>query len=237
MCEKIDNRIRYRFVMTPSMSPMGSENVAKSINALKMLEGFSLVKSEEKYDFRYREKGKVKCLIQISEEGFLVSTMTEEEVKKGQWQKWYQEIASVLGAKLEWTGQNLNIMAVIHEYRIPHQTGNNYNFLRDALLIESNYFKIIEGMERLVNIELKAQGSLDDADLLIKITSNQTRAEILQDGLDDEDNNLIFEFHAIKTDIRCKDSLEKLAVDLEMILDEWLKKNRVIEKLAEIVKK
>jgi len=222
MAETVVPETVYRMVLNPRM-PSSPEANKKCLVALTKLAEFSLeVHDTEKEEIEYRRysEGKMTCKLRLSRDGVSVRT-TDEQVSRDEWLAWSSEILDLVGPAMGWRGHDLAILAVVHDLKFP-KTGNNYEFLRDALLQDSQLHRMI-GKLTLYDLDIRIQGPISPSiDLFLKITSNQNRSEIMGGALDDEDNRLSLALHAVRMDPREADDLVTLVGEQESLLDEWL---------------
>lgn len=80
----------------------------------------------------------------------------------------------------------------------------------------------------LTDIEVEAKARVTSMDLIIRITSSQSSSEVLERAFDDTGNRVIYEFHAVRTDIKSDSDVGTLAIEQEKNLEDWLRATDII---------
>lgn len=224
-----NEEVQYQMMLSPRI-PLDMRDYKGCIAGFTHLPGFTQGdRGEGKIEYKYLVNGRRKCRLLVTRENLTIETYGDG-VCKEDWRKWRESILEIVGEGMEWVGQDIALLAIVHKYRFQKREGNNYEFLRDTLLGSSNTQSLFSDLP-LLDLDLTLRGRLTDKfNLLINVTSNQTSTEILDGALDDDDNEIIFEFHCFRTDVKDESELVMLALAQEEILEAWLQ-DGVLDKI------
>lgn len=234
----MNEEIMYRLLIEPRVH-LSNEEYMKSVSATAKLVGFSQHRRDDDKDlteFRLRRKGKTQCKIQIKKSSGLAVETTKDGITKSDWKDWSTSIIDSLVPNLGRTkGSDFRLIALVRSYRFPKSNRNNYNFLRDYFLKNSNVFPLIKKYD-LFELNVVAYLKLTDAIMLaIAISSNQSRDEIRDNELEDEDNRIIFELHAIRLDITNDEKPTVLIKEQETELEKWLQEMDFLSYIEKVI--
>jgi len=233
MAGREDKEVLYRFIVTPTLG-VDETKYSACMQAFSDLPGFSLSSrslENREAEYKHLAKGKTQCSIYLTRMGVKIET-SRKGVEKSKWKAWFADILQSLFTATKWKAADIGVLAVVYQYRFP-RLGNNYRFLCNQLFAGSRIHNLV-GDLNLLDSDMIVYGRLQQGiQLILRATSNQAKLEILSNNLDDEDNRLLLEFHAISNELKGNAELPSIAVEHEKALEEWLEDRN--ESLQEIM--